>query len=224
MDPNNTPSQPAPENPTPTIPTPVVSSGEAPEPQKNEGWHNVASTIIVLAVALLVAVGLSSFVFQSYEVSGPSMETTLNNNDRLIVWKLPRTWSKITGHAYIPHRGDIIIFDQTGLPDGEKQLIKRVVGLPGDRIVVQDGMLTVYNQAHPDGYQPDKTMPYGSVITDTEPETGQHEWVIGKDQVFVCGDNRPDSLDSRTFGPVSSKQIIGKLELRVAPFSDIKRF
>jgi signal peptidase I len=205
----------APQNETP------VTTPPAP---KKEGWRNVVSTIAVLVIAPIVAIVLTAFVFQSYEVSGPSMETTLNNNDRLIVWKLPRTWSKITGHSYVPKRGDVVIFDQTGLPDGEKQLIKRVVGLPGDRIVVQNGVLTVYNQAHPDGFQPDKTLLYGKVIGDTEPETDQQEWTVGKEQIFVCGDNRLNSLDSRTFGPISTNQIIGKLIMRVAPFSQAERF
>lgn len=207
----------------PTVPqydTPVTS----PEPPKKDGWRNVISTIAILVIAPIIAIVLTAFIFQSYEVSGPSMETTLNNNDRLIVWKLPRTWAKITRHPYIPNRGDVVIFDQTGLPDGEKQLIKRVVGLPGDRVVVHDGVLTVYNAEHPDGFQPDKTLPYGKVIGDTEPETDKQEWTVGKNQVFVCGDNRLNSLDSRTFDPISVDQIIGKLVMRVAPFSQAKRF
>ena len=214
-----------PENPeTPNQESPVVIvHNNSPAPRK-EGWRNITSTIAILIIAPIIAILLTAFVFQSYEVDGPSMQTTLQNNDRLVVWKLPRTWSRITGHAYIPKRGDIIIFDQKGLPDGEKQLIKRVIGLPGDRVVVQNGVLTIYNAAHPNGYRPDATLPYGKVIGDTEPETGQQEWVLGKNQVFVCGDNRGDSLDSRTFGPVSSNQIIGKLVARVAPFSEAQRF
>ncbi len=213
-----TPEQPAGQPPQPAV---IVNHGSSPP---KDGWRNIASTIAVLVIAPLIAILLTAFVFQSYQVDGPSMQTTLQNNDRLIVWKLPRTWARITGHGYVPKRGDIIIFDQTGLPDGEKQLIKRVIGLPGDRVVVQNGVLTIYNQQHPNGYRPDATLPYGKVIGDTEPETGQQEWVLGKNQVFVCGDNRTDSLDSRTFGPVFSNQIIGKLLMRVAPFNQIERF
>ncbi len=208
--------------PAPTTPTPVVSTPE-PAPKK-EGWRSIASTVAVIVLAPLVAIFMIAFVFQSYQVSGPSMQTTLNNDDRLIVWKLSRSWSRLTGHPYTPNRGDVIVFNQKGLPDGDKQLIKRAVGLPGDRIVVQNGIVTVYNKEHPDGYQPDKTLPYGKVIGDTEPEIAQQEWTVGKDEFFALGDNRNDSLDSRTFGPVSSDQIVGKLVLRVAPFSQMKRF
>src|SRR5512140_403318 len=71
---------------------------------KREGWGSVASTIAVLLIAPLVALLLTAFVFQSYQVDGPSMQTTLYNSDRLIVWKVPKTWSKITGHPYVPNR------------------------------------------------------------------------------------------------------------------------
>jgi signal peptidase I len=154
------------------------------------------------------------------------METTLQNNDRLIVWKMARTWSKVTHHAYIPNRGDVIIFNESeenleGVGSGSKQLIKRVVGLPGDRVVVKDGVLTIYNKEHPDGFMPDKTMAYGSVITTT---SGDIDLTLSKNQLFVCGDNRPDSLDSRIFGPISTDQVVGKLVMRILPLNNAKRF
>ena len=153
------------------------------------------------------------------------METTLQNNDRLIVWKLPHTWSEITGHAYIPNRGDVIVFNAKHLQnfdqDPNKQLIKRVIGLPGDRVVVSNGVLTVYNKQHPNGFRPDATLPYGKVIGDTEVDV---DTVVPKDSVFVCGDNRGDSYDSRYFGPVNTKDIVGKLAMRVLPLNKAKRF
>lgn len=179
----------------------------------------------ILIIAPLVALMLTSFVFQSYEVDGPSMETTLSNNDRLIVIKTARTWSRITGNAYIPKRGDVIIFNQEGLDSfnhsGKKQLIKRVVGLPGERVVVKDGTLTVYNSQSPDGFQPDKTLPYGKVISTTP---GSVDVSLGKDQLFVVGDNRSNSLDSRTFGAINADQVVGKLVLRIIPIGKSKVF
>ena len=153
------------------------------------------------------------------------METTLAHNDRLIVWKMPKTWSRITGHDYIPKRGDVVVFVEPNLSqfgqDPGKQLIKRVLGLPGERIIIADNELTVYNQEHPDGFQPDKVLPYGSVITDTPID---HEWTVGKGQIFVVGDNRANSLDSRTFGPIDASNIVGKLVVRVLPITDVKKF
>src|SRR5688500_14706280 len=64
--------------------------------KKREGWSSVLSTVAVLLIAPLVALFLTAFVFQSYQVDGPSMETTLSNNDRLLVWKVPKTWARVT--------------------------------------------------------------------------------------------------------------------------------
>ena len=192
---------------------------------KGEGIRNILSTLAVLLIAPAVALLLTSVVFQSYQVDGPSMETTLSNNDRLIVWKVPRTWARITRHPYIPQRGDVIVFvahhiDAVGeRPD--RQLIKRVIALPGERVKVKGGVITVYNPDHPDGFRPDATLPYGKVIGDTE---GDIDEVIPKDSVFVSGDNRGNSLDSRAFGPVAANDIVGKLVMRVLPINEAKRF
>lgn len=208
----------------PQNPVPVEPNEPRKEP-KREGIASVVSTIAVLLIAPIVALFLTAFVFQSYQVDGPSMETTLYNNDRLIVWKVPKTWSRITGHAYIPNRGDVVIFVEReidGFDSGPgKQLIKRVIGLPGERVVVKDNVATVYNQEHPEGFQPDKTLPYGNVIQETTINT---DVTVPKDQVFVMGDNRGNSLDSRTFGPVAAKDIVGKLIVRVWPLNSIKNF
>jgi signal peptidase I len=190
-----------------------------------EGIRSVLSTVAILLTAPLIAVVLTIFVFQSYQVDGSSMETTLANNDRLIVWKLPKTWSRITGHDYVPKRGDIIVFVEPTLDeygqDPDKQLIKRVIALPGERVTVRDGKLIVYNNEHPDGFEPDRTLPYGKNIPVT---TIDNTWTVGPHQLFVAGDNRGNSLDSRTFGPIQTHNIVGKLAVRVLPLSDMKRF
>lgn len=194
--------------------------------RKRESWSSMTSTIAVLLIAPLVALFLTSFVFQSYQVDGPSMQTTLYNNDRLLVWKLPKTWARLTGGAYIPNRGDVVIFVEKGLADfngsmGGKQLIKRVIALPGERVVVKDGTVTVYNQQHPNGFSPDQSLPYGTVIK----ETGINvDTVVPEKAVYVMGDNRAESMDSRTFGPVEVNDIVGKLVLRVWPINQAKVF
>ncbi len=208
---------------TPLIPD--AQPSEQPDASKQSGWREVLSTVGILAMALFVALFLIAFVFRSYQVDGPSMESTLQNNDKLIIWKVPRTWAKITHHAYIPNRGDVIVFSESGLSqfgqDDTKQLIKRVIGLPGDRVVVQDNKVTIYNKDHPDGFDPDTTLPYGKNIPPTQ---GNVDVTLGKRQLFVCGDNRGDSLDSRAFGPINADQVIGKLVLRVFPLSQAKVF
>ncbi len=207
----------------PSGPTPPV-----PPPQKvhSENLRSVLSTFAILLSAILVAVALTAFVFQSYEVDGSSMETTLQNHDRLIVSKIPHTLSRITGKDYIPNRGDVIIFNTTAIQDGRsnggsRQLIKRVVGLPGDRVVVKDEVITVYNAQYPEGFNPDKAEPYGSVIKNTP---GNVDVTVRAGEVFVCGDNRTNSTDSRYIGAIPSDDIIGKLIFRIYPLSNAKVF
>jgi signal peptidase I len=149
------------------------------------------------------------------------------NNDRLIVWKVPRTIARITHNPYIPKRGDVVVFVESGLTEfggsGSKQLIKRVIGLPGDHVVVSGGTITIYNKEHPNGFNPDKTITFGHITEDTSDER-DIDITLDKNQVFVCGDNRPNSLDSRTFGPIDANQIVGKLSLRLLPISQIEKF
>ena len=194
--------------------------------KQHSAWRELLSTVGILLTALLVALLIIGFVFRSYQVDGPSMENTLQNADKLIIWKVPRTWAHITGHAYIPNRGDIIVFSESGLSEfggqqDSKQLIKRVIGLPGDHLVLKNGTYTIYNKAHPDGFDPDKTLPYGRNIPTT---SSTYDVTLGKNQLFVSGDNRPDSLDSRSFGPINANQVIGKLVLRVFPVNQAKAF
>lgn len=190
-------------------------------------FGELLSTVIAVVAALGLAVLLIAFVFQSYQVDGPSMETTLQNSDRLIVWKVPRTWARITGHAYVPKRGDVVIFNQDNLAEfgqtNVKQLVKRVIGLPGDRVVIANGHVTIYNKQNPNGFNPDATLPYGK--EHSFPVTsGDIDTTLRSNQIFVCGDNRTDSLDSRAFGPVDLNNVVGKLVLRVYPLSTVKRF
>jgi signal peptidase I len=215
--------QPAVTPPAAPAPEPIV---HLPEPEKrHSAWRELLSTLGILLTALLVALFIIGFVFRSYQVDGPSMQNTLQNADKLIIWKIPRTWARISGHPYIPKRGDIIVFTESGLAEfgqqDTKQLIKRVIGLPGDRVVVSNGKYTIYNKAHPNGFDPDETLPYGKNIPTT---SGNIDVTLGLDQLFVSGDNRPDSLDSRAFGPIKADQVIGKLILRVFPVSHAEVF
>lgn len=191
------------------------------------GRRELLSTAGILVTAVLVAFFIITFVFRSYQVDGTSMLNTLQNGDKLIIWKVPRTWARITGHPYIPKRGDIIVFTETGLAQygqqNTKQLIKRVIGLPGDHLVLKNGYYTIYNAAHPHGFDPDKTLPYGN--DNAIPYTsGNINITLGPNQIFVSGDNRPDSLDSRYFGPINANQIIGQLVLRVFPINHAEVF
>lgn len=205
---------------------PTTTPVEEPPMAQNSklsGLSSLLLTLLVLLLAPAIAILLTAFVVQSYQVDGQSMETTLQNHDRLIVDKVPRTWARVTGKAYIPNRGDIIIFNQISLPGyvGEKQLIKRVIGVPGDRVVINNGTVKIYNSAHPRGFNPDTSGGYylANPIT-----VGQIDITLKQGQVFVCGDNRSNSEDSRYFGPISAQQIVGKLSIRILPFNKVEHF
>ena len=188
-------------------------------------WHDALSTIGIVIMAPIVALFLTAFVFQSYQVDGPSMEPTLSDKDRLIVTKVGKTWSRLSGTDYLPDRYDIIIFNQTGTFDGgaetEKQLVKRVIGLPGDRMVVKDGVIRVFNAQHPDGFLVDSEGPEKDSISNTD---GNVDLVVPSGEIYVVGDNRDNSMDSRQFGPIKTKDVVGKLSLRIYPFDDFDKF
>lgn len=201
--------------------------GHPGHPKKNGRAREFFSTIFVILTAIAIAILLTLYVFQSYQVDGPSMQPSLHNGDRLIIWKVPRTIARITGDHYIPGRGDVIVFSEPALtePDGSaKQLIKRVVALPGERVVVRDSVVTVYNDDYPGGFQPDLTLPYGEGVNLTVDPDQDIDVIIGEGEVYALGDNRFNSMDSRIFGPVDTDDIIGKLILRMYPFQDLKAF
>lgn len=196
------------------------------KPPKHEGLKNIVTTVLILLLAPALALSITAFVFQSYEVDGPSMEPTLQTGNRLIVWKMGKTWSRITDNEYIPERGSVIVFVKKGLFDfdtnKEKQLIKRIIGLPGDRVVVKDGVITVFNDENPNGFNPDETMDYGDDIAASA--SGNVDITVGAGEVFVVGDNRDSSLDSRSFGPIPVTDIVGTLSARILPLDSIKKF
>lgn len=248
-----TPAVPAPTAPVPSTPQqpPVTSTDprllqpQQPQPTSAEiiekhgegtggaggknhsGWREFAAFIGVLAIAALLALFLISFVFRSYAVDGPSMETTLQNGDKLLIWKVPRTIARLSGNQYVPNRGDVIIFDEGNLSAcgqyGKRQLIKRVIGLPGERVTIQNNTYVIYNAAHPSGFKPDLELNYNK-DQHIPTTTGDVDVRLSKTQVFVSGDNRPDSCDSRHFGPIQTDQLIGKLVVRLLPANHIKVF
>ncbi len=201
------------------------SQEEASAESKSSTIKSIISTVILFLAAPLLALFLIVFVIQSYEVDGPSMQQTLHNKDLLIVNKIDRTLARITRKDYIPPRYQIIIFtlDESGGASGgeSRQLVKRVIGLPGERVVVKDGTVTVFNKEHPDGFNPDQGKEYSKSFNSTN---GNVDVTVQPGQVFVMGDNRGNSLDSRYFGPIDDSTIVGKLGMRIFPLNQARTF
>ena len=183
-------------------------------------------TIILFLIAVFIGTTLiNAFVFRSYHVVGPSMEMTMYTGDRLIVNRLPVTWQHLQGKQYLPERGDIIVFKNPHFDRGieDEYIVKRVIGLPGERVVVGDGAITVYNDENPDGFNPDE-------LFDGEPSTptsGNADVIVPENQIFVSGDHRQGSYsyDSRNgLGTIPLYDIIGPVSLRIFPFDKFRGF
>jgi signal peptidase I len=156
----------------------------------------------VLALVLYLAI---TFAVQTVHVEGPSMYPTLDQDsqDYLIALKLPYRF-----HG--PERGDIVITADPS--DPATNLIKRVVGVPGDRIAIRAGKVYVDERLLAEPYVNQSEHPY-----DSWPAPGQ-ELTLKYDEYFLMGDNRNHSRDSRVFGPVGREQIQARAWLRVLPF------
>ena len=182
------------------------------------GIKSIASTIALLITAPILAILMTIYVFQSYEVFGSSMETTLQDGDRLIVQKFAKNWANLLGNNYEPARYEVIVFDRPRFVADStgkaKHLIKRVIGLPGDRVVVSNGGVTIFNDENPEGYNPDDGQEYaGSIVT----TPGNVDIYVNTGELFVLGDNRGNSQDSRSFGSIQTNAVIGSAELRFTP-------
>lgn len=141
--------------------------------------------------------------------------------DQLIVNRLPMTWSALRGEGYLPSRGHVIVFRNPKYDETrhDKYVVKRVIGLPGDRVVIGGGAIAVYNQQHPEGFDP-----YRDVHIDRIQVVGQVDRVVGDDELFVIGDNRggSESLDSRNgLGTIPLRNIVGPVAMRILPLDKL---
>ncbi len=159
--------------------------------------HDLFGTILP---AVVLALLIHAFLAQATRVYGQSMEPNLHSNERLVV-------EKLSYRFHGPRRGDIVVLhDPSG---GTELLIKRVVGLPGERVTMTGGRVYVDGQPLDEPYVTQPTKGSGS------------SWLVPPLSVFVMGDNRTASRDSRVFGTVPLEQILGRAVFRYWPLSDI---
>ncbi len=210
--------------PTPNL-DPQVTDFDAPSPKnyRREEIKNVVYTILLFVLAPVLALFMILFVFQSYVVDGSSMEPTLQNGNRVFILKLPHSIATARDKQWIPDRHEIIVFKKPN--DPSVQLIKRVIGLPGDRVTIQDEHFVIYNAEHPEGFNPDANTEYVSSLPPTSGELPKEGITVGQNQLFVTGDNRApgNSFDSRNgVGLVPTQNIVGRLWIRYFPLSELK--
>ena len=176
---------------------------------------DIGGFVIFVVCVIVGTLLINTFVFRSFSVTGPSMEQTLYTGDRLIVNRLPVTMAHLQNNSYTPKRGQIIVFKNPLYSPGSEDmnLVKRVIAFAGERVTVKDGMLTVYNKEHPQGFHPDDSWDGPG-----SPTSGDTEVTVPEGSIFVAGDHRQGSysLDSRNgLGTVPLYDVIGPVSLRL---------
>jgi signal peptidase I len=193
---------------------PAFAEEEHPAPAGRR-WRWVVEWGVVLAVALAVALLVRAFVVQTFFIPSASMEPTLMIGDRILV-------DKLSYHLHAVHRGDIIVFRRPpGEPVSEnvQDLVKRVVGLPGETIWSSNGQ--VYVQGPDTG---NKVVNVPEPVPGTQLGPPIHRFTIPANDYFVMGDNRTNSDDSRFFGPISRSLIVGRVVMRIWPVTRMRFF
>ena len=192
-------------------------------PQLKDGLSLIIFIVGVVIGTLLI----NTFVFRSFNVEGPSMETTMFTGDRLIVSRLPVTVAQLQNKRYIPERGQVIVFKNPNFNPSvgrEEYVVKRVIAYAGERVTVKNGKVTVYTADQPAGFDPDST--FGN-NEPGQPTSGSVDTVVAEGTIFVMGDHREGnfSCDSRDcMGTIPLFDVIGPVGLRIYPFDKIRRF
>lgn len=162
-------------------------------------------TIVIAGVAVFL---IRSYVVQPFLVSGDSMLPTFKNGDYLLV-------DELTYRFRSPERGEVVVLRYP--KDEDIYFIKRIIGLPGETVVIEDGQVKIINK----GGEVILKEPYiqdNKLITQTIRET------LGENEYFVMGDNRSFSYDSRNWGVLPAKDIVGVVRLRLWPFNSVMAF
>jgi signal peptidase I len=201
----------------------AVGAEDVPTPNTAESKSGrwIIELVGVIVVAVVIAILLRTFVIATYSIPSGSMEPTLQIGDRIVVDKL----------SYDLHgvdRSNIVVFSTppnencAGPPVSD--LVKRVIGLPGETISISGGHVFINNHLLAEPWLPSseqgKTYPGPSPA----PYALHHGYRIPNDEVYVMGDNRMLSCDSRYWGPIHESSIVGKVDLRIWPLSHITFF
>ncbi len=192
----------------------------APGPSRRQRTRRLLiEWVVLLAAALLIAFLIKSFLFQAFYIPSGSMEPTLMIGDRVLV-------NKLSYDFHDPHRGDIIVFTAppSARSGGIDDLVKRAIGLPGDTVTARpDGSVYINGRRLSEPYLPKDTP---TTMTSNPPGCGAPAdgsvgCVVPKGDLFMMGDNRTESKDSRFFGPIPQSSIVGRVFVRIWPLSSL---
>ena len=168
-------------------------------------------SIKIVILSLIVIVGIRTYIMQPFFVSGKSMEPNFHDGDYLIV-------DEISYRLGEPKRGDVIIFHY---PNNQKEYyIKRIVGLPGEKIEIENNKIKIYNVEKPEGFRVDEQL----CIPESTITVGTNMRELKNNEYYVLGDNRTASADSRVWGVLEEHFIVGKAWIRAWPFNSFAVF
>jgi signal peptidase I len=174
--------------------------------------RQIIEWVVVIVIALIVAVLVRFFLLQQFYISGPSMETTMFSDDRVLVSKLAYEIGQID-------RGDIVVFDRVTMNGNQIEhddLIKRVIGLGGETIEIRDCVFYIDGAKLEEPYLPSRDIDLTN-LSDRCGVVNMDETKIESNEVFLVGDNRPQSFDSRMFGAIKRDLIIGQAFVIIWP-------
>ncbi|HUF85072.1 MAG TPA: signal peptidase I [Acidimicrobiia bacterium] len=203
-------------DPPATIGAPRVPHSDGGSGQRTR--RIVVEWVLLIGGALLIAFLIKTFLFQAFYIPSESMTPTLNVGDRVLV-------NKLSYRLHDVNRGDIVVFEAPDDPntDGVKDLVKRVVGLPGETVELRDGQVFVDGSLLEEPYlqQGEVTRPTQNFAGKCEPPASDATCVVPADSYLVLGDNRDQSKDGRVFGPIRESDIIGRVFVRIWPLGDL---
>ncbi len=162
-------------------------------------------TIKIVIIALLIVLPVRYFVFQPFIVRGQSMEPSFSNGDYLIIDQISYRFKE-------PERGEVIVFRYPSSP--AQRYIKRIIGLPGETVEIEEGQVIIYNNSLEQG----RVLEESAYLFEPAYTAGELRLILAENEYFVLGDNRDASADSRRWGTVPEENIIGRALIRLWPF------
>lgn len=170
----------------------------------------ILETIKVVLISLAIIIPVRYFLIQPFYVKGASMEPNFFDHEYLIIDEISYRFNE-------PQRGDIIVFKYPR--DPSQYFIKRIIGLPNETLEIKEGKIIIYNKENPAG-----VVLKESYLEENVKTLGDRVVALGSEEYYILGDNRLASFDSRSFGPIKRKHIVGKVWVRGWPFSKVKIF